>query len=52
MPNSPRKLPSITADTGQYPTELIVTGKDDALVKNEERGTRLSEQNKEQLIED
>ena len=52
VPNSPRKLPSITADPGQYPTEPIVTGKDDALVKNEERGTRLSKQNKEQLIED
>jgi hypothetical protein len=35
--NCPRKLPSMTADPGHYPTEPIVTGKDDALVKNEER---------------
>ena len=50
VPSFPRKLPSLTADSGQYPSETIVTGEDDTLVKNEE-GTTLSEKNKEQRVE-
>jgi hypothetical protein len=45
----PRKLPSLPS---QYRTEPIVPGKDDTLVKNEERETSLSVKNKEQRIED
>jgi hypothetical protein len=52
VPNFPRKLPSLTADSGQCPTEPIVTGKDDALVKNEERETSGSVKDKQQRIED
>ena len=33
--NFPRKLLSLTADPNQYPTDPIVTVKEDALVKNE-----------------
>ena len=35
----PRKLLSLTADPGQYPTYPIVTVNDNALVKNEKGGT-------------
>ena len=52
VPSFPRKLPSLTADSGQYPTEPIVTGEDDTLVKNEERKTSVSEKNKEQRVEE
>ena len=51
MPDVPRKLLSLTADPGQYPTDPIVIVNEDALVKNEKGGTSVSE-NKEQLIED
>ena len=50
VPIPPRKLPSLTANPGQYRTEPIVTGKVDTLLKNEGRGTRVSEKNKEQRI--
>jgi hypothetical protein len=50
VPNFPRKLRSLTADSGQYPTETIVIGKDDTLVQNEERETSVSEKNKEQQL--
>jgi hypothetical protein len=49
--NFPRKLLSLTADPGQHPTDPIVTVNEEALVKNENRGTSVSEKNKEQLIE-
>jgi len=52
VPNFSRKLPSLAADSHQYPTEPIVTGKDDTLVNNEERETSVSVKNKEQRIED
>ena len=52
VPSFPRKLPSLTADSGQYPTEPIVTGEGDTLVKNEERETSVSEKNKEQHVEE
>jgi hypothetical protein len=52
VPNFPRKLLSLTADPGQYPTDPIVTVNEDALVKNEEGGTSVSEKTKEQLVED
>jgi hypothetical protein len=48
----PRKLLSLTAEPGQYPTDPIVAVNDDALVKNEKGRTSVSEKNKEQLIED
>ena len=51
MSNFPQKLLSLTADPGQYPTEPILTVKEDALVKNEEKGTSVSVKNKEQRIE-
>jgi hypothetical protein len=41
VPNFPRKLPSLTADSGHYPTEHVVTGEDDTVVKNEERDTNV-----------
>jgi hypothetical protein len=34
-------LPTLTADSGQYLTEPIVTGKDDTLVENEKRETKV-----------
>jgi hypothetical protein len=37
MSNFPRKLLSLTADPGQFPTGIIVTVSLDALVKNEKR---------------
>jgi hypothetical protein len=49
VPSFTLKLPSLTAESGQYPTEPIVTGEDDTLVKNEERG---SERNKGQRVEE
>jgi hypothetical protein len=52
LPSFTPNLPTLTADSGQYPTEPIVTGKDDTLVENEKRDTRVSEKNKEQRIED
>jgi hypothetical protein len=52
VPSFTLNLPTLTADSGQYPTEPIVTGKDDTLVENEERDTRVSEKNKEQRIEE
>jgi hypothetical protein len=48
VPSFTPNLPTLTADPGQYPTEPIVTGKDE----NEERDTRVSEKNKEQRIEE
>ena len=47
----PRKLQPLTADSGQYPTEPIVAGKDDTF-ENEEKGTRVIGKNKEQRIYD
>ena len=52
MPNFSRKLLSLTADPGQYPTNPIVTVNEDALVKNEKGGTSVGEKNKQQLVED
>ena len=49
--NFPRKLLSLTADSGQHPTDPIVTVNEEALVKNEKGGTSVSEKNKEQLSE-
>jgi hypothetical protein len=50
--NFPRKQLSLTADSGQHPTDPIVTVNEDALVRNEKGGTSVSEKSKEQLIED
>jgi hypothetical protein len=52
VPSFPRNLPTLTADSSQNPIEPIATGKDDTLVKNEERDTRVSEKNKEQHIKE
>jgi len=52
VPNFPLKLQPLTADSGQYPTEPIVTGKDDTLVENDERESSVSVKNKEQRIEE
>jgi hypothetical protein len=51
VPNFPRKIPSPTADRGQYPTEPIVTGKGDTLVRNKERPTSGTIKNEEQRVE-
>ena len=50
MSNFPRK--PLTADTGQHPTEHIVTGSEDTLVKNGEGETSVTEKSYEQQIED
>ena len=50
--NFSRKLQPLTANSSQYPTELIVTGKDDTLVTNEAMGTSVSVKSKEQRTED
>jgi hypothetical protein len=52
MPSFPQKLPSITAEAGQYPTKSIVTGRDDTLVRNEGKSNRGSEKNEEQCFHD
>jgi hypothetical protein len=50
VPNFPRRIPSPTAEGGQYPTEPIVTEKGDTLVRNEERSTSGRMKSKEQRV--
>ena len=52
MSSVPHKLLSLTADPGQCLTDPIVTVNEDSLVKNEKGRTSLSENSKEQLIQD
>jgi hypothetical protein len=50
IPSFPQKLPWPTAGSGQYSTESIVTGRDDTLVRSEDRGTSVRVREKEQHI--
>jgi hypothetical protein len=50
--NFPCNLLLLTADQGQHPTNHIVPGGENTLVKNGKGGTSVSENNRQQLIED